>query len=176
MLSNSLAWFMRMGALRFTGKTLEEITRLVIESCPFRLTLTEILSALEILVKIGDVKLVDQRYWFELDNLKTGWDMDDKAVKQFHQSNLILATQTVGWPVKNRFLSNVTIPCNSELMDSAKQEIRELCLRLLERSNSIIHDPKDCQQVVSVQFAMFPYFDFDRSSEICGSFQKILKV
>jgi uncharacterized protein (TIGR02147 family) len=172
MLSNSLAWFMKMGALRFTGKTLEEIVCLVKESCPFSLTRSEILAALDVLIRIGDVNLHDERYWFELDNLKTGWDLDDKAVKQFHANNLALAIQTVSWPVKNRFLSNVTIPCNSELIDTAKQEIRDLCLRLLERSNSSIHNPEDCQQVVALQFAMYPYFEFGQKSKLPRSGQK----
>lgn len=53
------------------------------------------------------------------------------------------------------------IPCNQEVYDVAKKEIRDLCLRLLTLSNSSIVTSDDCKQVVSLQFAMFPFFKFD---------------
>lgn len=160
LLSNALAWFLKMGALRFTGKTRQDIERLVIESCPFSVSANDVHLALELLRKINVIQLHGEKYVFDLDNLKTEWDFDDKKIKQFHYNNLMLAMHTIPWPISQRFFSNVTIPCNPALFETAKKEIRDLCLKLLNLSNAEVATADDCQQVTSIQFAMFPYFVF----------------
>ena len=133
-------------------------------SCHFNIDATDVQSALDLLEKINAVRRDDHIYVFDLDNLKTEWDFDDKKIKQFHYNNLMLAMQSIPWPINKRFFSNVTIACNAELIETAKNEIRDLCLKLLSLSNNQITSPTDCHQVVSLQFAMFPYFVFDESA------------
>lgn len=164
LLANSLAWYLKIGALRFTGKTGDEIARLVAASCPFAIECRDVGAALDLLVKNGAARLADGTYTFDFDNLKTEWDFEGQKIKQFHHNNLLLAAQAIPWPINKRFLSNVTIPCNAELFETAKKEIRDLCLKLLNLSNQLIATAEDCQKVVSLQFAMFPYFVFDDSS------------
>lgn len=164
LLANSLAWYLKMGALRFSGQTLAAIHQMVRTSCPFRVEESDVTAALELLEKIGATRRENDVYVFDLDNLKTEWDFDDKKIKQFHYNNLMLAMQTIPWPINRRFFSNVTIPANAALVEAAKKEIRDLCLKLLNLSNREINGPSECQQVLSLQFAMFPYFDFSDSN------------
>ncbi len=157
-----------MGALRFTGKTAKEIEQLVLDSCPFNIPKNDVRSALELLEKINAIRLDGEIYIFDLDSLKTEWDFDDKKIKQFHYNNFMLAMHTIPWPINQRFFSNVTIPCNAALIETAKREIRDLCIKLLNLSNSEVTAPADCQQVTSIQFAMFPYFVFEGNSVTDG--------
>ena len=165
LLSNALAWYLKMGALRFNEKTFEEILSLVKTSCPFEIDRKDVEAALELLQKIKGVTLTGNAYIFEMNQLKTEWDFDDRKIKQFHYNNLMLAVRTIPWPIKQRFLSNVTIPSNPEIIEIAKKEIRDLCLKLLNLSNSHIKNADDCKDVTSIQFAMFPYFQFGETPD-----------
>lgn len=158
LLANSLAWFLKMGALRFHGKSAAEIEALVREGCPFKIGEHDVASALATLQKMQAVSVVNGVYEFEFDHLKTDWDFDDQKIKQFHYNNLMYAMQSIPWPIQDRFFSNVTIPANADVLDTAKKEIRDLCLKLLEISNARVTTEGECEQVVSLQFAMFPFF------------------
>lgn len=161
LLANSLAWYMKMGALRFHGKSGDEIRDMVLASCPFPLTAADVQAALDLLETIKGVRVEEGSYLFEMDNLKTEWDFDDMKIKQFHYNNMLLAMQSIPWPIQKRFFSNLTIPCNPDMVETVKKEIRDLCLKLLNLSNSQIQNEADCQQVMSLQFAFFPYFLFE---------------
>jgi len=161
MLSNSLAWYLKMGALSFTNKTEAQIFEIVTNACPFPINEQNLSDALKVLEQISAVTKKEDLYVFDLGNVKTDWDFDDKKIKQFHYNNLKLAMQTIPWPIKDRFLSNVTIPCNEEILEVAKKEIRDLCIKLLNLSNIQITEAKDQKELISLQFAMFPYFKFD---------------
>lgn len=78
---------------------------------------------------------------------------------------MMLALQTIPWPIDKRFFSNVTIPANATILEVAKKEIRDLCIKLLQLSNSQINDAAGCKQVVALQFAMFPYFTFEAETD-----------
>lgn len=164
LLSNSVAWYLKMGALRFDGKTAKEIVSLVKESCPFNIEAKDVEGALELLIKIKGVSLEGDRYVFEINQLKTEWDFDDRKIKQFHYNNLMLAMHTIPWPIKQRFFSNVTIPGNPEVIEVAKKEIRDLCIKLLNMANSQIQTAEECKNITSIQFAMFPYFQFEQDN------------
>jgi uncharacterized protein (TIGR02147 family) len=159
-LADSLAWYLRMGALQFMGKTASEIVAIAMRSSPFPIARNEVEKALSTLERLGHVRCRDGAFDFDLASIRTGWDMDEQSVKQFHRSNLTLASESVQWPVSNRYLANLSFPANAALYDEAKREIRDLCERLLQKSNATIHSPGDCEQVLSLQFAMFPYFRF----------------
>jgi uncharacterized protein (TIGR02147 family) len=160
-IANPLAWYLKMGALRFEGKTAAEIAVMVRESCPFPVSDIELQTALTLLTVNNVAAVQDDRYIFKAETIKTAWDFDSQQIKQFYSDNLRLALQTIPWPIDQRFFSNVTIPCNQEVYDIAKKEIRDLCLRLLTLSNSSVVSSEECKQVVSLQFAMFPFFRFD---------------
>lgn len=160
LLSSTLAWYMKAGALRFHGKTLAEISRLVADACPFPGAEKDVQAALDLLTHLKMARLVDDTYVFEMENVTTDWDFDDGKIKQFHYNNLMLALQAIPWPIDRRFFSNVTIPCNDEIYEIARKEIRDLFLRLMALSNSRVTSADECQKVVSLQFAMFPYLAF----------------
>lgn len=160
LLSSTLAWYMKGGALRFNGKTEAELFAAVRQSCPFPVEEADVSAALEALQRAKAVTRQGETFLFEVSDDKTEWDFDDQKIKQFHYNNLKLAMQAIPWPIDQRFFSNVTIPCDREIYEVAKKEIRDLCLKLLNISNSRITAPADCTDVVSLQFAMFPYFRF----------------
>lgn len=162
LLSNGLAWYLKMGALKFNGKTFDEIWQLVQTSCPFDVTTKDVEDALELLQKIKGISLEGNVYIFEMNQIKTEWDFDDRKIKQFHYNNLMLAVRSIPRPINERFLSNVTFPSNPEVIEVAKKEIRDLCLKLLNLSNGHIKNEDDCKGVTSLQFAMFPYFNFEK--------------
>lgn len=160
LLSSSLAWYMKAGALHFHGLTLAEITSLVAKTCPFPGAEKDVPAALELLTHLKMARLDGETYVFDMENVTTDWDFDDGKIKQFHYNNLMLAMQAIPWPIDRRFFSNVTIPCNDEIYEIARKEIRDLYLRLMALSNSRVTNAEECQRVVSLQFAMFPYFAF----------------
>ena len=160
LIANPIAWYVKIGALRFEGKTQDEIFAIVKESCPFTVTKEEVTAALALIVANNAARLEGDVYIFNAENIKTAWDMDSAQVKQFHFDNLRFAMQALPLPIDQRFFSNVSIPCNKEIYETAKKDIRDLCLRLLNLSNSTVNSAEDCHQVVSLQFAMFPFFNF----------------
>lgn len=165
LLSNGLAWYLKMGALKFNGKTFDEILKLAQSSCLFDVETKDLEAALELLQKIKSVTLKERVYIFEMNQLKTEWDFDDRKIKQFHYNNLMLAVRSIPRSIHERFHSNVTIPSNPEVIEVAKKEIRDLCLKLLNLSNSYIKNGDDCKSVTSIQFAMFPFFQFEKTEK-----------
>lgn len=164
-LTNSVAWFMMMGAHKFDGLNLEEICSTVKASCTFDVSGSDVEAALDTLIKLGKVELKNGRHAFDFDfdfeSIRTAWDFDSNEIKQFHHNNLALAVTTIPWDIEKRFFSNVSFPANTKIIEYAKSEIRSLCRRLSEATENSNLNPNDYDKVVSIQFALFPFFDFD---------------
>jgi uncharacterized protein (TIGR02147 family) len=157
---NRVAWYIKMGAIVFDGKTRPEIMKIVGESCSFPVAENEIDQALDILVAARQLEFVDGISRFEGGSILTKWDFDSAEVKRHHSSNLRLAIDSLAWPVDQRFHTGVTISCNDELYQSIIADIRSLCLSILERSNQQSIAPSDISKVVTLQMALFPFFKF----------------
>jgi uncharacterized protein (TIGR02147 family) len=159
-LSNLAAWMIKIGAYQFNGKTTAQLLTHAKTSCKFPITDGDVKAALKTLEQSGFASQDGDVWQFDLANIRTGWDLDHQQIKQFHTNNLRLAQQSVAWPVQQRYFSNVTFAANEELIEFAKAQIRDLCLRILERSNTHVQSETSCKEVVSLQFAMFPFFHF----------------
>ncbi|MEZ4741040.1 MAG: TIGR02147 family protein [Bdellovibrionota bacterium] len=159
-LSNSLAWFIVIGAQKFNGLDLEEIYELVNISCPFNIPKDNIYRALNLLERLGKLEIKENKYMFDFSNIKTAWDFDRSEIKQFHYNNLRFALHSIPWEIERRFLSNVSIPANKKVLEYAKSEIRSLCKRILKYSEQEVIAKDDLNKVLSIEFAMFPFFEF----------------
>jgi uncharacterized protein (TIGR02147 family) len=161
---HSLAWYIKMGAVVFEGKTREALVKLVRESSTFPSAGDniddDINKAIDVLLSAKQLKFVGGLSQFEGGDIRTSWDFDSLDIKNHHQSNLTLAAESISWPLNKRFLSSVTVPCNDELYESVISEVRALCLSILERSGSQIVGQCDASKVVTLQMALFPYFQF----------------
>lgn len=167
LLANSVAWFLMVGAKKFDGQSLDQIYRLASDTCPFEMTMSELHGALELLIELNKVHRDQDCYFFDLEKIRTAWDFDSDQIKQFHGNNLALAARAIPWEIDRRFYSNVSIPTNDRVRAYAKSEIRSLCKRILEMSDREIMSKDDIDQVVSIQFAMFPFFEFSDADESC---------
>lgn len=157
---NQLAWYIKMGALVFAGKTRGELTDLVQRTCAFPVNAGEVEDALRILESSHLLRFDEGLSCFDESSVTTKWDLDRFEIKQHHLSNMRLAMQSVAWPIDQRFLSSVTIACDEDLYQSVIADVRTLCLSILERSNNKIVSANDAKKVVTLQLALFPYFRF----------------
>jgi uncharacterized protein (TIGR02147 family) len=160
LVGNSLAWYIKMGAVVFEGKPRHTVVKLVLDSCSFPVVESDVTKALDFLVAAKQLEFVDGLSCFEGGDIRTKWDLDRTEIKRHHQSNLALAAESISWPVDQRFHSSVTVPCNEELYQNIIAEIRALCLSILKRSSSPIIAPCKADKVVTLQLALFPYFKF----------------
>ena len=157
---HSLAWYIKMGGVVFEGKSRDEVVKLVKSSTRFAVTDLEINQAIDTLLDARQLEFVDGVSRFEGGSILTKWDFDSADIKRHHQVNLSLAADTVAWPVDQRFLSSVTVPCDEDLYQAIVSDVRTLCLSILERSNKKIVASEDASKVVTLQLALFPYFKF----------------
>lgn len=160
LVGHSLAWYIKMGAIVFEGKTRDEIVKIVLEKGCFPISQDDVNSALDLLLAARQLEFVDGLSRFEGGTILTKWDFDSDQVKQHHRANLNLAGETISWPVDQRFLTSVTVPCSQELYQSIITEVRALCLSVLERSRAQAISASDVNRVATLQFALFPYFRF----------------
>lgn len=159
-----LAWYIKMGAIVFEGKSRDQLFDLVKAAANFAVAKVDFDQAIEILLKTRQLEFVDGLSRFEGESILTKWDFDNAEIKQHHRENLGLAVESVSWPVDKRFLSSITIPCNDEIYKSIISEIRSLCLQLLENSKHKIVSNADVTSIATLQFALFPFFDLTRST------------
>lgn len=157
---HSLAWYIKMGASSFEDKTLDDLVAAVQNSCTFSLRKDDITAALELLIKAKQLHFENGKSQFESGPITTKWDFDSTQIKNHHKSNLNLAIESIAWPIDQRFLTGVTVSCDDEFYQNVISEIRTLCLSVLERSNSLTLDTNKNRKVITMQFAMFPYFNF----------------
>ena len=157
---HSLAWYIKMGGVVFEGKSRDEVVKLVKSSTRFAVTDLEINQAIDTLLDARQLEFVDGVSRFEGGSILTKWDFDSADIKRHHQVNLSLAADTIAWPVDQRFLSSVTVPCDEDLYQAIVSDVRTLCLSILERSNKKIVASEDASKVVTLQLALFPYFKF----------------
>jgi uncharacterized protein (TIGR02147 family) len=159
-LSNTLAWYIKMGAIAFDGCSVDELKKRVKQHSLFQVEDRQIDDALQILVDMNLLNVEQNVCHFDMANVTTKWDFDRFEIKTHHANTMKLALETIGWPIDQRFFTSVTIPCNAEVYQFIVEEVRHLALRALEFSNQRITTVDDAEKVVSLQFAMFPYFDF----------------
>lgn len=160
LVGHSLAWYLKMGAIFFEGKTRDEIIKITLEKASFPVSNDDVNAALDLLVNARQLEFVEGLSRFEGGSILTKWDFDSEQVKTHHRANLNLALDAVSWPVDQRFLTSVTVPCSLELYQSVITEVRALCLSVLERSRAEALGPADVSRVATLQFALFPYFKF----------------
>lgn len=160
LVGHSLAWYLKMGAIFFEGKTRDEIIKITLEKARFPVTNDDVNAALDLLVSSRQLEFVEGLSRFEGGAILTKWDFDSDQVKRHHRANLNLALEAVSWPVDQRFLTSVTVPCSQELYQSVINEVRALCLSVLERSRAEALSPTEVSRVATLQFALFPYFKF----------------
>jgi uncharacterized protein (TIGR02147 family) len=156
-LTNTVAWYLLAGAPLFDGLPRDELAARACAAARFPVTVADLDAAIAFLERIGRASVREGRVFFAAEHVRTGWDLDRTEVKQFHRAGLRLALQSVAWPPSDRFLSNVTFLADAELVETAKREIRDLCLRLLEASDRL-QAGGEGRQVVALQLAMFPFF------------------
>lgn len=160
LVGHSLAWYLKMGASFFEGKTREQMIKLILEKSRFPITEEDVNAAIDLLLQAQQLEFVDGISRFEGGAILTKWDFDSDQVKRHHRANLNLAIDAVAWPVDQRFLTSVTVPCSQELYQSVISDVRALCLSVLERSRAEALSPAELNKVVTLQFALFPYFKF----------------
>ena len=160
LVGHSLAWYLKMGAIFFEGKTREEIIRITQEKTRFPVSEEDVNAAIDLLVRAQQLEFVDGMSRFEGGAILTKWDFDSEQVKRHHRANLNLALDAVAWPVDQRFLTSVTVPCSLELYQSIISDVRALCLSVLEKSRAEALSPNEVNRVATLQFALFPYFKF----------------
>ena len=160
LVGHSLAWYLKMGAIFFEGKTREEIVKIAVEKSRFPCVAEDVNEAIELLLRAQQLEFVDGISRFEGGAILTKWDFDSEQVKRHHRANLNLAIDSVAWPVDQRFLTSVTVPCSPELYQSVISEVRALCLSVLEKARAEALSPTDVNRVATLQFALFPYFKF----------------
>jgi uncharacterized protein (TIGR02147 family) len=158
--SNALAWYIKTGAIFFDRMTAAEIEKTIEKASNFPLRPGQVQYALDTLKASGFATLDGDFFVFDLDNVSTKWDLDRREIKSHHANNLRLALQSVTWPIDKRFFSSVTIPADGETYQELVQDIRNLCLKILDRSNKTINSKESCTSVVTLQFALFPFFEF----------------
>jgi len=157
---HSLAWYIKMGGVVFEGKSRDDLVALVKSTSRFPVTVPEINQAIDILLEARQLEFLDGLSRFEGGSILTKWDVDSADIKRHHQVNLSLATAAIAWPVDQRFLSSVTVPCDEDLYQAIVSDVRALCLSILERSNKQVVTPGDATKVATLQLALFPYFKF----------------
>ena len=158
--SNALAWYIKMGAIVFDQKSQTEIEKIVRESSQFPIAENHVASALKTLTDSGFAVIEDEIYKFDFANVATKWDFDRSEIKNHHANNLKLALQTISWPIDQRFFSSVTIPCDEDTYQMMITEVRNLCLKILDRSNKGVDSSDSCKKVATLQFSLFPFFVF----------------
>ena len=157
---NRVAWYIKMGAVVFEGKTRLEIVNIVQQVSSFPVSEIEIDQAVEILLSARQLEFVDGISRFEGGNILTKWDFDSAEIKMHHASSLNLAIESLAWPVDQRFHTGVTVTCSDELYQTIIADVRSLCLSILERSNQQTLASGDVSKVVTLQMALFPFFKF----------------
>jgi len=160
LVGHSLAWYLKMGAIFFEGKTREEIVTMTMEKSRFPVLEDDVNAAIDLLVTAQQLEFVDSLSRFEGGAILTKWDFDSEQVKRHHRANLNLALDALAWPIDQRFLTSVTVPCSQELYQSVISDVRALCLSILEKSRAEALRPTDVNRVATLQFALFPYFKF----------------
>ena len=163
LLSNSIAWFLVMGAPLFDRLSRAEVIAKACASCRFPIAPADVEAALDFLLKQGKLTEKAGQLTFPTEHYRTGWDLDRDEIKGFHRANLRLGLQAVALPANERFLSNVTFAADAELIDMTKREIRDLCMKILEASDRLASSTNDAANdrvtsVTSLQFAMVPFF------------------
>jgi len=159
-IGNRVAWFIKMGAIVFEGKTRSDITKIALQTASFPITIKEIDQAIDILTSSRQLEFDNGLSRFEGGNILTEWDFNSADIKRHHSSNLSLAIESLSWPIDQRFHSGVTIPCNDELYQAIIDDVRSLCLSILERSNRAVLSKTDVSKVATLQLALFPFFKF----------------
>ncbi|MCX6116281.1 MAG: TIGR02147 family protein [Proteobacteria bacterium] len=185
-----LAWYLKMGAGFFEGLSVSKIGELVQKHCRFTVESKDVSEAIQILIAAKQAKIVDGGVTFEGASVLTKWDFDHASIKEHHKSNLSLALETISWPIDQRFLTSVTIPCDDELKQSIIADVRALCLSILDKSQRLdlaiqqederslkgspSGDPKkpndralqqlesqgNRHEIVTLQLSLFPFFSF----------------
>jgi uncharacterized protein (TIGR02147 family) len=163
LVGNSLAWFIKMGAIAFDGLKKDDVTALIRRSCPFEIEIEQIHEALASLVALNLMSYDGDLCRFEFGNITTKWDFDRTEIKTHHRNNLNLAIKAIPMEIERRFFNSVTIPCNSDLYEFITTEIRNLSLKVLEESNKRIVTTEQCEKLVTLHFSLFPYFEFTNS-------------
>jgi len=158
LVGHSLPWYIKMGAIVFEGKTRDEIIKIVLEKGCFPVSAEDVQVALDLLLKARQLEFVDGLSRFEGGAILTKWDFDSEQVKRHHRANLDLAMESISWPVDQRFLTSVTVPCSQDLYQTVIADVRALCLSVLERSRAQTLSSSDVNKVATLQFALFPYF------------------
>ncbi len=159
-LGHTFAWYLKSGSFMFDGKTEDEICKIVAVSCPFYRGDEEVRLGLGKLIENNMVEKIDGIYYFDTNNVTTKWDFDSEQIKQHHRNNLVLANEALSWPLDKRFFSNVTVQCDEDMHAKIIQDIRNFCIQVLAESDKKILSPQDCKKVISLNFVMFPYFEF----------------
>lgn len=161
-IGHQMAWYIKTASWIFEGKTREEITRIVKAHAAFPVSEIDVNQALTILETTQMLQFECGLARFVGEAIISKWDFDREEIKRHHASNLALAAQTLSWPIDERFHTSVTVPCSKELYDEFVASARDLCRTIFEKSNAQVSDPSDIDKVVTVQLAVFPFFNFNR--------------
>lgn len=164
-LTNILAWYIKMGARVFDGMKRADLFSFLLESSTFPVNEAQVQKALKVLSDLGYLTWDDDTCKVSPENLKTEWDTNRAEIRAFHVSNLQNAIQAAQWPIDRRFFSNVSVTCDQKTVDAIKQEIRELCLRILKMADENQFDEND-SKVISLELALVPYFEFKQTITI----------
>lgn len=161
LVGHQLAWYIKMGAMMFEGLSPADVTKKVISASPFSITPEQVAAAIEQLHELKFIKILNDQCYFDKTMIRTKWDFESRDIKAHHRNNLGLAQQAIPWPIDKRFFGSVTIPLNGAIRDEMISDIRSLLAKYLDRSNCDITDASDCSKVMTLQCALYPFFEFD---------------
>lgn len=159
-IGDMLAWYIKSAAPTFEGMTFQTLRDKIRTMSNFPLKNVQVENAIRKLESMDLLKIENGVCRFEHSNVKTKWDHDKSEIKKHHENTLDLAKQTIPWGIQKRFFSSVTVPCDDEMMEFVKSEIRSLCLKVLEMSNAKSATPEKLTKVSTLHFSLFPFFEF----------------
>jgi uncharacterized protein (TIGR02147 family) len=135
---------------KFDGKDYSELAKKVSPA----ITLLQAKKAIELLEKLGMIKMGSDGYYKQCDDLiTTGYNAPTVAVTNFLVSTIDLAREAIDrYPRDMRSISTLTFSCSAEGFKSIEERLNTFRREILE----IVRDDKNRDRVYHVNFHVFP--------------------